>query len=164
MNSLNSLKQKGGMHFAGYRIGETYCLSPSASIIAVDQVPKLLNQIPGTKPWLMGAGRLGRQLLPFVNISRFLNIYRNPALRAEAGAALFVKGGEGVGNVALVVDEICEFVLASELRDCDQSDFMIPPGLGKSMRKAVTARGRTWALIDLPALIADDKLQNVDLT
>lgn len=77
---------------------------------------------------------------------------------------MFVKGGEGVGNVALVVDEICEFLLASELRDCDLSDFMIPPGLGKSMRKAVTARGRTWALIDLPALIADDKLQNVDLT
>lgn len=150
------------MHFAGYRIGETFCLSPSSSIIAVDEVPKELNQIPGTKPWLMGAGRLDRQLLPFVNISRFLNISL-PHL-AVGSSALFVKGGEGIGNVALVVDEICGFVLASELRDCEQSNFMIPPGLGKSMRKAVTARGQTWALIDLPALIADDKLQNVDLT
>ncbi|EKT4529920.1 chemotaxis protein CheW [Pseudomonas putida] len=161
---MTNQNPRGGMHFAGYRIGETFCLSPSSAIIAVDEVPKELNQIPGTKPWLMGAGRLDRQLLPFVNISRFLNISRDPTQAAVGTAALFVRGGEGVGNVALVVDEICEFILASELRDCDQSGFKIPPGLGKSTRKAVVAKGRTWALIDLPALIADDKLQNVDLT
>lgn len=152
------------MHFAGYRIGDTYCLSPSNSIIAVDHVPKELNQIPGTKPWLMGAGRLGRQLMPFVNISMFLNISKDQALKSDGNVAIYVKGNDGVGNVALAVEEICEFIPASEMRDCDQANFKIPPGLGKSMRRAVSARGRTWALIDLPALIADDKLQIVDLT
>lgn len=102
--------------------------------------------------------------MPFVNISMLLNISKGQAKKSEISGALYVKGNDGVGNVALVVDEICEFILASELRDCDQSAFKIPPGLGKSMRRAVTARGRTWALIDLPALIADDKLQSVDLT
>lgn len=161
---MNSSKPSGRIHFAGYRIGETYCLSPSTAIIAVDQVPKELNQIPGTKPWLMGAGRLGRQLMPFINIARFLHIPRCDNSRVAASSAIFVKGDQAIGNVAVVVDELIEFIPAAELTDCDQSDFRIPPGLGKSMRRTVKARGRTWALIDLKALISDDKIQNVDLT
>lgn len=151
------------IHFAGYRIGETYCLSPSSSIVAIEQVPKQLGQLPGTKPWLLGAGRLGRNLLPFVNVSRFLSlvqVHKQPAIQA----AICVVGGEEVGTVALVVDEMIEFIPASELHDCVHGTMKIPPGLGKCMRSSVTAKGRTWAMIDLQALITDEKMQNVDLT
>ncbi|WP_409286988.1 chemotaxis protein CheW [Pseudomonas guariconensis] len=150
------------IHFVGYRIGDTLCLSPSTTIITIDELPRHLCQMPGTKPWLLGAGRLGRQLVPFINVTRFLNINRTSASKT-AYTAICVKGNESTGDVGLVVDEVTEFVRASELRDYNGDGLKIPPGLGKSMRRAVTARGRTWALIDLRALIADEKLQTVDL-
>lgn len=160
---MNDGRQIKNIHFAGYRIGETYCLSPSSSIVAIDQVPKQLSQLPGTKPWLLGAGRLGRNLMPFVDVSRFLSLVQVHK-KTSVQAAICVKGSEDVGTVALVVDEMIEFIPASELSDSIDGPMKIPPGLGKCMRSSVTARDRTWALIDLQALITDEKMQNVDLT
>lgn len=159
MNDLES----GRLKFAGYRIGDTYCLSPSTVLLAVDDVPKELVQVPGTKPWLLGVGKLGRELIPFINIARLLSIPRSETPRARS-SALFVKGAQAVGNLAIVVDELVCFVPSGELQDVVDTEMMIPPGLGACFCGAVTDGTRTWALIDIQALASDSKIQKIDLT
>ncbi|MGE8065151.1 chemotaxis protein CheW [Pseudomonas sp. NPDC089569] len=159
MNDIES----GRLKFAGYRIGETYCLSPSSVLLAVDEVPKELVQVPGTKPWLLGVGKLGRELIPFINIARLLSIPRSDTPRVRS-SALFVKGDATVGNLAIVVDELVCFVPSGELEDVADAEIKIPPGLGACFCGAVTDGSRAWALIDIQALASDSKIQKIDLT
>jgi chemotaxis signal transduction protein len=155
--------ESGRLKFAGYRIGDTFCLSPSTGLLAMDFVPKELVQVPGTKAWLLGVGKLGRDLIPFINISRLLSIPRSDAPTNQL-TALFVKGSPEVGNIAVVVDETVEFVPSGDLRDVSDSTMKIPPGLGACYCGSVTDGTRTWALIDLQALVADAKIKKIDLT
>lgn len=137
-----------------------------------------MNQVPGTKPWLLGVGRMGSTLVPFINIGRLLAIPRAlDDTQPVNSTALFVNGEHDVGVVAIVVDEVLVFFEAGELEDCDDPDFKIPPGLGACLRGTVSVNqgaramskkdgatyNRTWALIDLKALIADPKIQKIEL-
>jgi chemotaxis signal transduction protein len=131
--------------------------------MAVDFVPKQLVQVPGTKPWLLGVGKLGRDLIPYINIARLLSIPRSESPRSRQ-KALFVKGSAEVGNIAVVVDETMDFISSGDLHDVPNSEMKITPGLGACFCGAVSDGTRTWALIDIQALVSDAKIQKIDLT
>lgn len=151
----------GRFKLVAYRIGETACLSPSRSISAVMNVPANLTQVPGTKPWVLGAAKLNRELIPFINIARFLNVPAKPG--AQAQPILVVRGPQEIGSVGLLVDEVLGFIPSGEVSDVEGSDLRIPPGLGTSLAGVVEGNGTTWALIDLQQLISDTNLQKIDL-
>lgn len=153
--------KNGRYKLVGYRIGESLCLSPSQSISAVMKVPTNLVQVPGTKPWILGASKLHNELIPFINIARFLNIQsRGDVLNQPI---LVVRGPKGVGNVGLLVDELIGIYPTGTMEDVPQSDLRIPPGLGSSLAGVVSGSGKVWALIDLLQLVSDEKLQKIDL-
>lgn len=161
---MNSATEQRPVKLVGYRIGDAYCMSPSRSLEAIDTPPKTMSQVPGTKPWVLGVGRLGRELVAFISVARLLSIPRSQthtALGTEV--ALFVKGDESVGTIGIVVDEVLAFYPAGELADHDEPDMKIPPGLGACVRGTVRNATRAWALIDLKALLADPKIKKIDL-
>ena len=149
----------------GYRIGDTYCLSPSLAVNAITQVPVSPTQVPGTKPWLLGATKLDGDIIPFVNIARFLSIPQTMS-RAEHSnpVALIVRGGADVGDVGVIVDQVVGFIPSGNLTAAPNANLKIPPGLGACLVGVVTGDARTWAVIDIQALIADPKMQTIDLT
>ena len=153
-------------------------MSSASTLSAINALPKGMIQVPGTKPWLLGVGRMGAAPVPFINIGRLLAIPRSKdESKLSSETALYLRGESSVGPIAIVVDEVISFFEAGVLEDCDDSDFKIPPGLGSCLRGTVnvdhvalknlgkplpTYEG-TWALIDLKALISDPKIQNIDL-
>ncbi|MGP0171063.1 chemotaxis protein CheW [Pseudomonas sp. NCHU5208] len=152
------------MKLVGYRIGDTYCLSPSRSLEALDSLPRTMSQVPGTKPWVLGVGRLGRELVAFISAGRLLSIPRSVTQQAPGSEiALFVKGDQRVGTIGLVVDEVLAFISGSDVEDHQDPDLKIPPGLGACVRGTVRDNQRTWAVVDLKSVLSDPKLQKIDL-
>ncbi len=148
----------------GYRIGDTYCISPSRSLEALDSLPRTMSQVPGTKPWVLGVGRLGRELVAFISAGRLLSIPRSANQQAiGSDIALFVKGDHRVGTIGLVVDEVVSFISGSDVEDHQDPDLKLPPGLGACVRGTVRDSNRTWAVVDLKAVLSDPKLQKIDL-
>ncbi|HHH9441233.1 TPA: chemotaxis protein CheW [Pseudomonas aeruginosa] len=160
-NDINS----GRYRCIGYRIGSTYCLSPSLAVNAITQVPENPTQVPGTKPWLLGATKMDGDIIPFVNIARFLSIPQH-AGREEQNkpVALIVRGGTDVGDVGVIVDQLVGFLPSGGFEDAPGADLKIPPGLGACLVGVVADAQRAWAVIDIQALIADPKMQSIDLT
>lgn len=150
----------------GYRIGTTYCLSPSLAVNAITQVPETPSQVPGTKPWLLGVTKLDGDIIPFVNIARFLSIPTQSSSQTEPSnpVVLIVRGGPEIGDVGVIVDQVLGFIPSGALQDAPNAELKIPPGLGACLVGAVTGASRTWAVIDIQALIADPKMQTIDLT
>lgn len=160
-NDINS----GRYRCIGYRIGSTYCLSPSLAVNAITQVPDSPTQVPGTKPWLHGATKMDGDIIPFVNIARFLSIpQQGGAGELYKPVALIVRGGVDVGDVGVIVDQVVGFIPSGELEDAPNADLKIPPGLGACLVGVVADSERAWAVIDIQALIADPKMQSIDLT
>lgn len=114
----------GRFKFVGYRIGDTYCLSTSISLMAITSIPQRLSQVPGSKAWLLGVSKLGRDLIPYINIGRFLSLPPSKIERKPSDqAALIVLGGPGVGSIGVVVDEVVAFVPSGELTDDPNSSI-----------------------------------------
>lgn len=158
---MSNDQKNGRLKLVGYRIGETLCLSPSRSISAVMKAPANLTQVPGTKPWVLGAHKLHLEMIPYINIARFLNIPTKPADTSQP--ILVVRGPSEVGSVGLLVDEVIGFLPTGSVVDVPSSELRIPPGLGSSLAGVVSAQGKMWALIDLQQLVSDEKLQKIDL-
>lgn len=145
-----------------YRIGDTHCLTPGRAIEAVMSIPATdLTQVPGTKPWVIGASKLNRELIPFINTSRFLSIASQTVTQGQP--VLIVRGAQEVGCVGLLVDKIIGFFKTGDFTDVANSSLRIPPGLGGSLCGVVDNNGQQWALIDLQLFISDSKLQKIDL-
>lgn len=155
----------GYSRFVGYRVGDTYCLSPTITLAAVTEVPQNLVQLPGTKPWVLGVMKLGRELIPYINLPQFLNLPSTEATdrQAKASPALILRDTIAAGSIALKVDEMVGFIPVGEIEDVDEPEFEIPIGLGACLCGAVRARGKVWALIDLHSLTNDEKLHKIDL-
>ena len=161
---MSNQSDQPAVKLVAFRIGDAYCLSSSRSLEAIDIPPPAMSQVPGTKPWVLGVGRLGRELVAFISVSRLLSI--PPAQNASAfgsEVALFVNGGESIGTIGIVVDEVVGFMPAGDFLDHDDPEMRIPPGLGACVRGTLRNDIRTWAYIDLKALLADPKIKKIDL-
>lgn len=152
----------GRYKLVGFRIGETYCLSAARSVQVVAMITDALTQVPGTKPWVLGAAKLNHDLVLHINTARFLNIPASPR-EGSGQPSLIVRGSEQVGMVGFLVDEVLGFMPSGNFTDLESAEMRIPPGLGKSFFGVVGGHDRIWALIDLHQLVCDEKLSKIDL-
>jgi twitching motility protein PilI len=85
----------------GYRAGSHLFVSGIEEINELLAVPTL-TPVPGTKPWLLGVANVRGNLMPVIDLARFL--FSERTLHSERTRLLVVR--QGSGNVALMVDEV----------------------------------------------------------
>ena len=85
----------------GYRVGSRLFVSGIDEISELLAVP-LLTPVPGTQSWLLGVANVRGNLVPVVDLGRFL--FGERTLQTERSRLLVVR--QGAGNVALLVDEV----------------------------------------------------------
>jgi chemotaxis signal transduction protein len=158
----------GCSKLAGYRVGTTYCLSPSVSISSFTEVPPVssLYQLPGTKPWVLGAAKNRKDLTTYFNLAQFLGLPNADSRdhKKESSPALVLEDITGSGSFGLKVDELLGLIPINKIEDVDDPDISIPIGFGSCLCGVVRAEGRLWALIDLHTLAGDERLHKIDLT
>ncbi|WP_063340840.1 MULTISPECIES: chemotaxis protein CheW [Pseudomonas] len=153
---------------AGYRVGSTYCLSPSISISSFAQVPPMtaLYQLPGTKPWVLGAAKNRKDLTAYFNFAQFLGLPNTDSRdqKTKSSPALILEDITGTGSFGLKVEELLGLIHISKIEDVEDSDISIPMGFGSCFCGTVKTEDRVWALIDLYTLAGDERLHKIDLT
>ena len=85
----------------GFRVGSRLLLSGIDEINELLAVPTLTT-VPGTQPWLLGVANVRGNLVPVVDMARFLFGERTQS--SDRSRLLVVR--QGGGNVALLVDEV----------------------------------------------------------
>lgn len=85
----------------GYRVGTRLFVSSIDEISELLAVP-VMTTVPGTQPWLLGVANVRGNLVPVIDLGRFLFGVRTQV--AERTRLLIVR--QGGGNVALMVDEV----------------------------------------------------------
>src|SRR5215469_7051556 len=85
----------------GYRVGSRLFVSGIEEINELLAVPPL-TPVPGTQPWLLGVANVRGNLMPVIDMARFL--FSERTLHTERTRLLVVR--QGGGNVALLVDEV----------------------------------------------------------
>lgn len=85
----------------GYRVGSRLFVSGIDEISELLAVPSL-TPVPGTQAWLLGVANVRGNLVPVVDLARFL--FGERTLHTERSRLLVVR--QGAGNVALLVDEV----------------------------------------------------------
>ncbi|HEU4669136.1 MAG TPA: chemotaxis protein CheW [Dyella sp.] len=85
----------------GYRVGTRLFVSSIDEISELLAVP-VMTTVPGTQPWLLGVANVRGNLVPVIDLGRFL--FGTRTQLAERTRLLIVR--QGGGNVALMVDEV----------------------------------------------------------
>jgi twitching motility protein PilI len=85
----------------GYRVGSRLFVSGIDEISELLAVP-VLTSVPGTQAWLLGVANVRGNLVPVIDLARFL--FGERTLLSERTRLLVVR--QGGGNVALMVDEV----------------------------------------------------------
>lgn len=91
----------GGWRGIGFRAGERLFASGIDEIGELLVVPEL-TPVPGTQPWLLGIANVRGNLVPVVDLARFL--FGRRTQQGERTRLLMVR--QGSGSVALMVDEV----------------------------------------------------------
>jgi twitching motility protein PilI len=85
----------------GYRVGSRLFVSGIEEFNELLAVPALA-QVPGTQPWLLGIANVRGNLVPVIDLARFL--FGERTQPTERTRLLVVR--QGGGSVALLVDEV----------------------------------------------------------
>lgn len=85
----------------GYRVGTRLFVSSIDEISELLAVP-VMTTVPGTQSWLLGVANVRGNLVPVIDLGRFLFGTRTQV--TERTRLLIVR--QGSGNVALMVDEV----------------------------------------------------------
>ncbi len=85
----------------GYRVGTRLFVSSIDEISELLAVP-VMTTVPGTQAWLLGVANVRGNLVPVIDLGRFLFGARTQV--TERTRLLIVR--QGGGNVALMVDEV----------------------------------------------------------
>ncbi len=85
----------------GFRVGSHSLVSGIDEIHELLAVPTL-TAVPGTQPWLLGVANVRGNLVPVVDIARFL--FGERTQHSDRSRLLLVR--QGSGSVALLVDEV----------------------------------------------------------
>ncbi|EIL95599.1 MULTISPECIES: chemotaxis protein CheW [Rhodanobacter] len=96
-----NLEAPGLWRGIGYRAGDRTFVSAIDEINELLAVPGL-TPVPGTLPWLLGVANVRGNLVPVVDLGRFL--FGERTTMSERTRLLVVR--QGGGNVALLVDEV----------------------------------------------------------
>ncbi|MEO7052854.1 MAG: chemotaxis protein CheW [Rhodanobacter sp.] len=100
-DTQDKLESPGVWRGIGFRVGSRLLLSGIDEINELLAVPTL-TPVPGTQPWLLGVANVRGNLVPVVDIGRFL--FGERTLSSDRSRLLVVR--QGGGNVALLVDEV----------------------------------------------------------
>lgn len=100
-DTQDTLEAPGLWRGIGFRVGSRLLLSGIDEINELLTVPTL-TPVPGTQPWLLGVANVRGNLVPVVDMGRFL--FGERTLSSERSRLLVVR--QGGGNVALLVDEV----------------------------------------------------------
>jgi twitching motility protein PilI len=103
----------------GYRAGSRLFVSGIEEINEL-LAPPPLTPVPGTQPWLLGIANVRGNLVPVIDMARFL--FGERTLQNERSRLLVVR--QGGGSVALLVDEVFgqRTVDAEQRRDAEPED------------------------------------------
>jgi twitching motility protein PilI len=131
----------------GYRAGNRLFVSGIEEINELLAVPSL-TPVPGTKPWLLGVANVRGNLMPVIDLARFL--FSERTLHSERTRLLVVR--QGSGNVALLVDEVYgqRTVDTEQRRDAESED---DPRLTRFVDNRVEVDGQRLALFSMGKLV-----------
>jgi twitching motility protein PilI len=131
----------------GYRAGNRLFVSAIDEINELLAVPPL-TPVPGTRPWLLGVANVRGNLMPVVDMARFL--FSERTLHSERARLLVVR--QGGGSVALLVDEVFgqRTVDAQQRRGAEQED---DPRLSRFVDDRVDVDGQRLALFSMGKLV-----------
>jgi twitching motility protein PilI len=131
----------------GYRSGNRLFVSGIEEINELLAVPAL-TAVPGTKPWLLGVANVRGNLMPVIDMARFL--FSERTQHTERTRLLVVR--QGGGNVALLVDEVFgqRTVDMEQRRDAEAED---DPRLARFVDDRVDVDGQRLALFSMGKLV-----------
>lgn len=131
----------------GYRSGNRLFVSGIEEINELLAVPTL-TPVPGTKPWLLGVANVRGNLVPVIDLARFL--FSERTQHSERTRLLVVR--QGNGNVALMVDEVFgqRTVDVEQRRDAEPED---DPRLARFVDDRVDVDGQRLALFSMGKLV-----------
>ncbi|HUA78824.1 MAG TPA: chemotaxis protein CheW, partial [Dyella sp.] len=104
--------------------------------------------VPGTRPWLLGVANVRGNLMPVIDLARFL--FSERTLHSERTRLLVVR--QGNGNVALMVDE----VFGQRTVDMEQRRGAEPeddPRLARFVDDRVDVDGQRLAMFSMGRLV-----------
>ena len=99
--SAERLEAPGQWRGIGYRAGSQLLVSGIDEISEL-LAPTALTSVPGTRPWLLGVANVRGNLVPVIDLARFL--FGERTALTERSRWLVVPQGQG--QVALLVDEV----------------------------------------------------------
>jgi twitching motility protein PilI len=119
LESSDKLEAPGLWRGIGYRAGSRSFVSGIDEINELLAVPSL-TPVPGTQTWLLGIANVRGNLVPVIDLARFL--FGERTLSTERTRLLVVR--QGAGSVALMVDEVFgqRTVDAEQRRQAEQED------------------------------------------
>ena len=85
----------------GFRIGSRYLVSSINEVNEILTYPAL-TLVPGTRPWLLGVANVRGNLVPLIDLRRYLE--GESTLLSESSRVLLVR--QSGGSVGLLVDEV----------------------------------------------------------
>ena len=89
----------------GFRLGDERFLVPRGQVREVMMLPSMLTSVPGSKDWVAGIANLRGQLLPIVDMRRFLGA--GSSEDARTARVLVAENDEFL--VGVLVDEVYGF-------------------------------------------------------
>lgn len=152
-------------HFAGFRLGDTYCLCVTSNLDAVTPTPQKVLILPGTKPYFTGNEKIGRDIVSYYHLPTFLGLPSagEPPRNDDKPTTLILRDPLSSAIIGLQTDEILSFVPIAEMKDAPREKLSIPAKLTPYCQGVVVARQRLWALIHLDNIIRDPNFRAVEL-
>lgn len=150
---------------AAYRLGKTYCLSPTENIDAVTQSPDSFRIIPGTKPYYAGNSRIGRDLVSYYHLSLFLGLPGDESAedKYDMPTTLIIRDPLSRSTIGIITDAVIGFIPIQELRDVSDGDLALPSKLAPFCAGVVAYKDQRWALINLDSIVSDPNFRSVEL-
>jgi len=146
-----------------FRLGQTLCLCVTTNLDAVTSTPMNALIIPGTKPYFIGNGKIGRDLVSYFHLPTFLGLAsaNQPTADDDKPTTLILRDPLSSAIVGLQTDEILSFIPTSEIRDAERDSLEIPAKLTPHCVGVVSAKSKLWALIHLDNIIRDPNFRSV---
>jgi twitching motility protein PilI len=138
----------------GFRLGEHQLVAPRDDVREVLATPEY-TRVPGAKPWLLGIANVRGDLLPVIDLSRFLGGEPHPGAR---GSRVLVYNSPDV-PAGFMVDEVPGF---RRFQPQDQRHEMAPAGgpLSPYLLGAFFRDEQLWVAFSLSKLVTSPAFQN----
>ncbi len=146
----------------GFRLAERWFLAPRGDMREILR-PMPYTRIPGAKPWLFGLANVRGNLLPLIDLRRFLGL---PAAPVTRSTRLLVFSDERI-PAGFMVDEVAGF---RRFGTADQRHELIQDDIGRDaawaapyLLGAFVREGQGWPVFSLVKLVHSPEFQNAGL-